>query len=230
MRRWTSAVVLQFVLQYRHGFYAATLVILVPTVILLRLLDQDGLAWLLPPVLLQVACINGLFFAAGLFYYESSEKTSLAQAVTPLSMGEVVGAKAVSLTLLTVAEGVAIVLGTYQGGLNFTALIGGLAAATAMLAWVGIALAARFASISEFIMPATFLSLFLLWPLLHYLGLGPDWTVLAHPLQGAMDLFVIATEQQAARLTVAMALTPAWLALACWWGVNRSHHSLRRAG
>ena len=228
MKRLLSAIALQIVLQYRHGFYAATLVIFVPTVILLNYVQESVLAWLLPPVLLQIACVNGVFFAAGLFYYEGTERTALAQAVTPLGTGTGVLAKALTLSALTVIEGVAITLGTYSGELNLFALVTALGIAPAMLTFVGIALAARHASVSEFIIPAIFYSLVLLWPLLHYLGVGADWTVLVHPLQGAMDLFAIATAQETPEFTPAILLTPFWAGIAYLWATSQSQRWIRR--
>ena len=228
MKRLMNTLRIQCLLQYRHGFYAATFVILIPTIVLLSFLDTAVLGCLLPPVLVLVACVNGVFFAAGLFYYEGSENTCLAQAVTPLGNGEIVAGKAITLSTLTVVEGLAIVLATYDGAVNYIALIGALTMAAAMLTCFGIALAARHSSVSEFVIPAVFYSLILLWPMLHYLGVGTAWTVTAHPLQGIMELFMIATGQAVPAFTPALVLTPLWMIIAYFWATRQSHQWIRR--
>jgi fluoroquinolone transport system permease protein len=57
-------------LQFRNGFYYATLVVAVVSTVLLRQLPQDTLAWVLPIFVLGNLLMNGFYFVSGLVLLE----------------------------------------------------------------------------------------------------------------------------------------------------------------
>ncbi|MCB0149342.1 MAG: hypothetical protein KDE01_17035, partial [Caldilineaceae bacterium] len=141
-------------LQARNGFYYASAVMAVITIIVLRLLPVQDLSWLLPVMIVNNLIVNGFFFMSGLVLLEKAEGTIEAQIVTPLRGSEYLAAKVGTLALLSLVENLAI--GVAVAGFAFRPdlLAAGIVLGTALYALAGFVVVARYDALNTFLLPA----------------------------------------------------------------------------
>ena len=190
MTRLNAAIRWDFRLQFRNGFYyAAAFVALLVIVILGQLqLSQEVLAILLPVVLLQNITINAFYFMAGLVLLEKGEGTLESLVVSPLRKGEYLGAKLVTLTLLSLVENCLIVLIVYGFQVNLPLLLAALILMSALFSLFGFIAVVRYDSINSFLFPSMFMLLALSIPLLDYFGIWQTPLMYLHPTQALLVL------------------------------------------
>jgi len=213
-------------LQARNGFYYAAVAVAAITVVVLRLLPVDDLAWLLPAMIVNNLIVNGFYFMSGLVLLEKAEGSIEAQIVTPLRSGEYLAAKVGALALLSLVENLTIALAV--AGLDFRPdlLATGIVLGAALYALAGFVVVARYDAINTFLLPSVGYMLLLGLPLLTYFGIGRDPVVatllLAHPLQPILVLLSAAVEPAPpAVILYGLAAGAAWVAIFAWWA-NRS--------
>ena len=184
MRRLASTIRNDAVLQFRAGFYFVGAAVAFFYVGLLRLIPDDwplNLGLLIPAALTINVMVTTFYFVAGLVLFEKSEQTLPAIAVTPLRVGEYLGSKVASLTVLALAEN-AIIL--FEPAL----LISGLVLLCAIYTLAGLVTISRYESINSFLIPSVFVVTALLLPLLMHFG-AVDWIIMyLHPVQPALSL------------------------------------------
>ena len=223
MTRLAATLRTDLVVQLRNGFYLATALVVAFSIGFLRWLPKDAAALLLPVVLLENVVVNTFYFASALVLLERGEGTLAAQSVTPLRAGEYLASKVLTLTALSLGEGllIAAAVGGLDARLAGTALGIGLAAALLCLAGVG--LVVRYEALNEFIMPSVVYTSLLSLPLLGYFGVGAREWYLPHPIQGPLDLLQARSPQTGA-LAYAIGYPALWIVPAYVW----SRRNLRR--
>ncbi len=213
-------------LQLRNGFYYATALVVVASVILLRWLPQDAASWLLPVVILENVFMNTFYFVAGLILLEKGEATLEAQTVTPLRLDEYLASKVLTLTALSIVESMLIRTLVLGLGPGLVQLAVGIALASVFFCLVGIFLVTRYRSINEYLMPSVLYTFVLSLPLLGYFGFGPRALYELHPVQGMLDLLRAGDEPLGVGRTVYAVIYPLlWLGPVYWW----TRHALRRS-
>jgi len=184
-------------LQWRQGFYAAAGVVLFLWAGLLAPLPEATTSWLLPVVVLGNVLVNTFYFIGGLVLLEKREATLEAQVVTPLGAAEYLGAKAITLTLLSLVENVGLVLIARGPGAWTVPLATGIVASSLLLCWIGFFVVSRYDSINQFLIPSVAYAAVLFVPLLAYLG-DADFPLLwLHPLQPSLVLLRAAFRETA---------------------------------
>jgi hypothetical protein len=86
MRRLTATLETDVRLQFRNGFYFATLFVVVFSTLLLRWLPADISRLILPVVILENVLMNAFYLASGLLLLERVEgnvRRSVGHAITP---------------------------------------------------------------------------------------------------------------------------------------------------
>ena len=212
--------------QFRNGFYYATALVVVASVILLSWLPPDAVAWLLPVVIFENVLMNSFYFVAGLILLEKGEGTLEAQVVTPLRAGEYLASKSITLAVLSLVESLLITAVAHGVGPSLVSMALGIMLASVLLCLFGIVLVTRYHSINEYLMPSVLYTSLLSLPLLGYFGVGTrilyDW----HPFQGTFALMSTSAAPLAAgRLVYAIVLPLLWLVPVYVW----SRRSLRRS-
>lgn len=200
MRRLGATLATDVRLQARNGFYHATAIVVVVSILLLRWLPADATQWLLPVVLVENVLMNTFYFVSGLLLLERTEGTFTAQSVTPLRGFEYLASKVISLTVLSLAEGLLIAAAVVGLEARLVLMGIGLALAAALLCLAGVAIAVRYASINEFLLPSVVYTGLLTLPVLGALGIGSTTWYLPHPIQGPLML-----------LRATATPTPGWL-------------------
>jgi fluoroquinolone transport system permease protein len=203
VRRLAATLATDVRLQLRNGFYFATALVVVCSILLLRWLPADTAAVLLPVVLLGNIVVNTFYFVSGLLLLERGEGTFAAQSVTPLRDDEYLASKLLTLVALSLLESLLIAAAVVglDGRLALMAL--GIALAAALFCVAGVGLVVRYESINEFIMPSVLYTSLLSLPMLGYFGVGARVWYLPHPIQGPLEL-----------LQIHAPYTPGWLAYA----------------
>lgn len=183
MKRLLATIRLDVTLQFRNGFYYAAVFIAALSVLLLRRLPGDRLAWLLPLFIVNNLIINNFYFVAGLVLLEKGEGSLEAQVVTPLRSGEYLASKAITLALLSLLE--TVVIAGLTAGLNLDILLlgGGTVVTAIFFMLAGFIVVARYDSINEYLLPSVLYTALLVLPLLPYTGVGESWLFYLHPWQ-----------------------------------------------
>jgi len=188
--RLLSTLWFDVLLQARHGFYAATALIVVIVGGLLVSLPGELRArpelWVPFWVVVNLP-ITTFFFMCGLMLLEHDEGTLMALAVTPISPHHYLGVRVITLVALAIIEtllvaSLAFDLGRLLVLVTATALLG------AMLTSLGAVVSARYESMNELILPGSVLVTFLLIPLLAHFGLVSRVILLAHPVEPPLTL------------------------------------------
>lgn len=175
-------------LQFRNGFYYAVAFVLAAILIVIRLLPDFEWGPVLPPFVLGNLSLATFFFIAGLVLLEKGEGTLEAQIVTPLTARGYLASKVLTLTALSLAENLLIVVITARLDFAPLPLVLGIALASALYCLAGFIAVVRYDSINELLFPTiVWVTLFSL-PILHYAGLWTSPLVYLHPFQAPLVL------------------------------------------
>jgi fluoroquinolone transport system permease protein len=189
MRRSFRMLRWEVVRQYRHGFYAVSVVLIPILVVLLRAIGEPGaMAFAMPPLLVTLLLITTFYFAAALLLLEKGEGTLSGLAVTPLRTAEYLAARLLSLSLLAIGESLVIVVAVIGTTTIAMAMIPGMVLLCALYVLMGTALITRYDSINEFLLPSVVVVFAVSLPLLRYAGIMDTWLFLLHPVQPALVL------------------------------------------
>lgn len=241
MNRVGSALRLDFTVQIRNHLYTIGLgVAALVALAVARLVAPDQLPAVVPALMLLVVGGSTLFYVAGLILFERDEGTLSATIVSPLRTSEYLAAKLVSLSALSILEaavmvGGAMLLMSLSASVplpNVVLLLVGVAALCALYTLVGVVLVARFASITDFLVPMAGVAAVLQLPFLHFLGWITHPAFLLVPTSGPTMLIRGAYVPLAAwEWLYASAYTAALLAgLAVWAQHAFERHIVARGG
>lgn len=194
MKRLFAVMIIDARLQFRNGFYYAAAFVAVIFAFLLRWVPTRDLAHILPALVLSNLLINTFYFIGGLVLLEKGEGTLEAQVVTPLRSSEYLASKVITLTLLSLAENLFIVIVAYGTGFNSLALIAGVTLAAAPYCLYGFLVVVRYDSINEYLFPSILYTFLLPLPLLNYFGVLESWLHYLHPFQAPLLILQAAFE------------------------------------
>ena len=215
-------------LQFRNGFYYATLAVTLFSVLIIRLLPARDLSWLLPAIIVNNVIVTGFYFLSGLVLLEKGEGSLEAQIVTPLRPREYLGSKVATLVILSLCENVPLALAMTGAHFQPGFMMAGIALGTAFFALAGFVIVTRYDSINAFILPSALVVALLALPLLHYFGVGAgplaDALMWLHPLQPTLLLLVAAlSPTPAPAVGAALALGLAWIGFCAWLATHAFH-------
>jgi fluoroquinolone transport system permease protein len=215
MTRLSSTMKWDARLQWRNGFYAAALVVVIIWVLLisqipaqvLQSMSGFSLAWLLPAAVLGNLLVGTFYFMGGLLLLEKGEGTLEAQIVTPLRSSEYLLSKLGTLVFLSVIENSLLVGIVYlfrsrllangipQLNMPILEITGslllfgaGLILGAAMFCLAGFLVVIRYDSINEYLLPSIVVTAVIMLPLVAYLTGWESWLLLLHPLQAPLTL------------------------------------------
>lgn len=203
--------------QYRNGFYYATAVVVVGSILVLRWLPAHTAALLMPVVLLENVLINTFYFVSALLLLERGEGTFAAQSVTPLRADEYLASKVLTLTALSLVESLLIAVAVAGPDPRLAVMAVGIALAGTLFALAGVGLVVRYDAINEFIMPSVLYTALLTIPVFGYFGVGARAWYMAHPIQGPLELMRMQGSYTTAGLTYAIVYPLLWIPPVYLW-------------
>ncbi len=219
-------------LQLRNGFYYAAGIMVLFWIMLLRLLPEHILRPLMPPLVLGNLVINTFYFVGGLVLLEKREGTLEAQVVTPLRTWEYLTAKVATLTLLSLAENLLIVLVLFGPAVDLLPVAAGIMAASALYTLAGFMAVARFDSINEYLLPSMLYLMVLTAPLLASFAVREIWLLYLHPLQAPLILLQAGFHPESVgRLLYGVISSLAWMVPGYYWARTAfNRHIIAREG
>lgn len=188
MSRLAAAMRCDVRLQRRNGFYWAVAFLLGAWAVVVTQLPAFAWAPWLPALVLGNLSMATFFFMAGLLLLEKNEGTLEALVVTPLTISDYLTSKVATLTALSVAENLFLVLITHGPRFSPLPMVSGIVLASAVYCLTGFISVARYDSINEFLFPSMLWVAVLSLPFLHYAGLWTSWLMYLHPLQAPLVL------------------------------------------
>jgi fluoroquinolone transport system permease protein len=218
MKRLGATLIADVRLQYRNGFYAASLFILILWAVLLSQLPRIEVGWLMPPLVLGNLAMTTFYFVAGLVLLEKAEGTLQAQIVTPLRTPEYLASKVITLAAIALAEN--LILIALFGGWRFGWLAAtlGIVVASAIYVLAGVVVVARYESINEFLMPSVLYTSALSLPLIAYLLQWNHWLALLHPMAAPLLLLQAAFMPVPVwQIGIGVVSGAAWIGLMALW-------------
>jgi fluoroquinolone transport system permease protein len=217
MKRMAATLATDIRLQFRNGFYFATALVVVGSTLLLRWLPADATGLILPVVILENVLMNTFYFVSGLLLLERGEGTFVAQCVTPLRHAEYLGSKLITLTALSLAEGLIIAAAVIGLDLRLVSVALGIALSGLLFGLAGVALVARYDSVNEFLMPSVLYTFGLTLPVLGVFGVGPPGAYLPHPIHGPLALLQIDVPMTSGWLVYAIGYPVLWIVPVYLW-------------
>lgn len=179
MKRLLAAMKLDFLLQVRTQLYTIGLVVAVVIAgALAWLADPEQLTTYVPTLMLLVIGGSTLLYVAAMILFEKEQGTLNALIVSPLTHGEYLWSKIVTLTGLATLEAAVMILGAMAlmwlfGPLtwpNVPLLLLGILAIAILYTLIGIVLIVRYDKITDFLIPMALLAVALQLPFVYFLG------------------------------------------------------------
>ncbi|MBI2848768.1 MAG: ABC transporter permease [Chloroflexi bacterium] len=232
-RRFVATLRRDALVQYRNGLYQVSLVVVAAVFALIRIFPArpGDFGPLLPGFLIMVALITTFYFIGALVLLERDEGMLSGLAVTPLRLGEWLGARVVSLVFLALAENLAIVLLAYGTGFQPLPLLFGLLMLGGIYTLLGLVAIAPYDTINAYLLPSVpwVLGLLVL-PLLGYFDLWSPGVLYLHPVQPSLLLMRAAfVAPPAWEMVYAATGSLFWLALSWILALRAARRLVQRA-
>jgi fluoroquinolone transport system permease protein len=214
-------------MQYRYGFWTAGLVVTLMWVVLLRPLSPGYREIWLPCLLYLDIGALGLMFVAGVLFFERRQGVLDALVVTPLRTSAWLASKVLSLTFLATAAACVLVLLTAGVDVAWPRLVPSFALVAALYTLLGFLLAARFGSVSSFLVAFSLVGVPFALPLLDYFDIWRHPVLWVNPAQPTAVLIWRSFRPGIGlEFATAVALTGFWLALAFRLSVRAFHRQV----
>ncbi|WP_029042415.1 fluoroquinolone export ABC transporter permease subunit [Cucumibacter marinus] len=222
-RRLAALVIHDLRSQWRYGIHAAYAVVLAFYLAIILFAGH-----VLPPVLLAFIILSdpsvvGFFFLGGLMLLERSERTRTALAITPVSAGDYLAAKLISLTLVALG---AVILMAHAAPLpvNWPLLTVAVALASLHFTGIGAGLANSFKTVTGYFMGSAGIILPMVLP--GFLALLDPMPAICGiiPFAAMLRLLMLAfsaVEATTGEMAWYLASASAWAAIAVLWGLRR---------
>ena len=217
MTRLQSTMLWDVRLQFRNGFYYASLVLVVVCIGLLSQIPATYLTQIFPAVILGNLVVGTFYFLGGMVPLEKGEGTLTAQIVTPLRQGEYLASKVITLTVLAILENGAFTIYAFRGSVQLLPLLLGVALAAALFCLAGFLVVVRYDSINEYLLPSIAYTSIISLPMVTYLLPWDSWLLYVHPWQAPMVLLQAAWQPIALwQWAYGLGYSLLWLALLFW--------------
>ena len=182
--------------QRRYGFH---LLYLVVTLVYLGLLFALPATW--RPVAAVIVVFSdpaalGLFFMGAIVLFEKSVQTLESVFISPMTIGEYITAKVLSLSLISTVVGLVLLAVSIPGRLHPLPLMFGLITGSVLFSLAGLLIASRVSSLNQFMFGVIPLSTFIAVPaILHLFNVGRGW-VFWHPGAALIQLLTLGTSTE----------------------------------
>ncbi len=188
LRTLARAVVWDLRLQLRYQIVTVAVLVTAAYGIGLRLLPEQWRADVTVLLVLSDPTMIGFLFVGALMLFERGAGTLHAVAVTPLTPALYVGAKALSLTAVSVVCALTMTVTAHGTGFRPVPLLTAVVLTSALFVCVGVAAVVRVRSLNEYllIVPVFLVPLYL--PLLGFLGIGGRAAYHVLPTQASLLL------------------------------------------
>lgn len=200
MNRLLTAAKTDIIVQFRNGLYHVGLGVgAITAIIISQLIGIDAMSLAMAGIMILVVGASTVLYVAAMILFEQDEGTIYATLISPLTPGQYLAAKIISLSLLASLEALTMFYGAiaimYFQGIeiilpNFIILSLSLLSICIIFVLMGVILVVRYKSITDFIMPMAGLMLILSLPIIYFIGLSDNWLWLAFPISAPTMLML----------------------------------------
>lgn len=217
MRRVLAAIRCDVAVQARHGFYLVSAILAPLLGWLLGLLPADGLdpAMALPAAMAFNLLVTTFFFVGALVLLEKAQGSLLALATSPIRPLEWLASKVVTLTLLGLAESLAVVAIAFGTRAITLGLVAGGTVLAVLYVLFGFVTIGRYERFNDWIPPAAAVTTVAFLPLLHVFDVVTSAAWWLHPAFAPLRL--MQAPESVAAWVYALATSTAWIVLATLW-------------
>lgn len=217
MRRALAAIRCDVAVQARHGFYLISAILAPLLGWLLGLLPAEGLdlGMALPAAMAFNLLVTTFFFVGALVLLEKAQGSLVALATSPLRPREWLAGKVVTLTLLGLAESLAVVAIAFGPGAITAGSVAGGAALAVLYVLFGFVTIGRYERFNDWILPAAGVTMVSFLPLLHVFGVATSAAWWLHP--AFAPLLMMQGPGSAAAWGCGLAASVAWIVLGTLW-------------
>ncbi|CAN5687743.1 multidrug ABC transporter permease [soil metagenome] len=183
MSRFSSALRLNLLLQFRYGFYYAAAFVVVLWAAMLIPLPESALSFATPLVVFAELAVIGYYFVAGMVLFEKDERTLYALVSTPLRFSEYLGSKLATLTLMAVAASLIVVVAGHGSSFDVTLLILAVVLTSLISILAGFISVLPFDAISRYLVPSQLPLFVMALPLVPFLDIWQNpvfYLILTH--------------------------------------------------
>lgn len=214
MRQLRALLLTELKFQWRHGFVAAAIAIVVVWVALLSLLPPEPRPFWFGIITAVDVTSIGLLFGFGLGILDSDQGPIYAIRLTPVPAWLPAVARGLSLSLLIVVS-LAFLGGLIMPVATVLSMLPGVLLCAVFFSFMGVTAARRLATVNQFMVFFALSGVIWAVPVLYYAGLvdSPAWLLL--PSAGAMVFLQLGfTDIPAPLLGAALAMQAGWIAAA----------------
>ena len=174
--------------QLRHGFYYAYALISALYIAALRLLPPGVKEYAATLIVFSDPSVLGFFFIGGIVLLEKGQNTLESLFVTPFTPEEYIASKLISLTALSLATSVIIMIASFGLRIRLLPLLLGVVLSSLFFTLAGFSLACKARNLNDYIFKSVlYLSIFI-FPLLEYLNLAKFALFTFLPTKGSLIL------------------------------------------
>lgn len=218
MSRLASTVRWDLVNQWRQGFWYAALFVIALWAVVLLALPRTATELFLPFIIFFDLSIFGFYFMAGMLFLEKGDGVLEALVVSPLRSREYLMAKAATLAFLAVVVSVAVVLIGHGPAVNWLLFVPAVALNSWLLILIGFILAARYDSVTDFLIPSILYMIPSQLPALWYFGIWESPLLYLVPTMPSMLLLAAAFEPIAGwQIVYSLVYLSAACVAVTWW-------------
>ncbi|PKO99975.1 MAG: ABC transporter [Bacteroidetes bacterium HGW-Bacteroidetes-8] len=188
--RLINALISDIKFQSKQGFYLVYVIITAMYLIILSLLPENITSIALPLVVYSDPSVLGLFFIGGIIMLEKGQGVIQVLIVSPLTTGEYIVAKVISLTIVSVAAASAITALSFDGALNWAVFLVSVALTSGIFTLCGVVINAGCTTVNQYILKTIPYMLLLVLPCFSILGSNLLYPLTLIPSVAALRLML----------------------------------------
>ncbi|HBG23471.1 MAG: hypothetical protein A2266_02835 [Bacteroidetes bacterium RIFOXYA12_FULL_40_10] len=193
--RLLNAIISDIRFQSKQGFYLVYVIITVMYLIILSLLPESFLRIALPLVVFSDPSVLGLFFIGGIIMLEKGQGVIQVLVVSPLTTGEYIIAKVVSLSVVAVAAASAITILSSSETINWFLFLTSVVLTSGIFTLCGVVINAGCNNVNQYILKTIPYMLLLVLPCFSILGAPLLYPLTLVPSVAALRLMLGAFTQ-----------------------------------
>jgi fluoroquinolone transport system permease protein len=193
--RLLNAIISDIRFQSKQGFYLVYVIITVMYLIILSLLPESFLRIALPLVVFSDPSVLGLFFIGGIIMLEKGQGVIQVLVVSPLTTGEYIIAKVISLSVVAVVAASAITILSSSETINWFLFLISVVLTSGIFTLCGVVINAGCNNVNQYILKTIPYMLLLVLPCFSILGAPLLYPLTMVPSVAALRLMLGAFTQ-----------------------------------
>jgi fluoroquinolone transport system permease protein len=198
MYRMIKLIELDFILITRNRILAVAAFITLLYILIIQVLPEASFTVVLTLLILSDPVMLGFMFTGAMVLFEKSSNTFQALSVTPVSAGEYLISKGITLTAVALAASLIMAIAGLRLNFNFAFLAAGVVLSSLLFIFIGFTGASRVRTFNQYFIIIPMFMIPTCLPFLNYFGATDALVFYLVPTQASLILFQAAFEGTAA--------------------------------